>query len=282
VSELPSTKTPSPRSSLALLAVVSIVLFSLAGYGGWRYFVARYSVPSPGTLQTKPRAAIGAIRAAPQPKPPEPSTQTASPQPSSRTREPISQAEYDLRTECFLHAQHQIEQKTAANLSKDFPELEEIFKSQDPRPYIGAIGPLLQRLLVAAKSAAPERKPLLLLATDFIAGRLVLPMAVLATPQLQRQLDELAAQGLTYRWAELDGEWAYQNDVLWRLWREYPSTEEGEDAFVLLLSKGWDTTRCCGQGSDNFRAVIREGEAFLAKRPESPHRLDVAFLLAQA
>jgi hypothetical protein len=279
--DTPNTK-PRRRPFIGAVILVSVLILSLSSYGAWQYLARRFSVPPPPSAQAKPRYAVAVLRADPQPKPSESQKQTAAPQPPPRSNEVPSEAEYKMREECYLHAQRQIAQKTAAKLTGEFPGLEEILTSEDPRPYIKAIPALLQRFLDATKTATPEHKPTLLLATDFIAARLDLPMGNPPSAEVQRRLNELAAQGLTYRWAELDGEWAYQSDMLLRLWHDYPSTEEGEDAFVLLLNKGFDTTRCCGQGSDNFRTVVREGEKFLSERPQSLVRIEVAFLLAQA
>jgi len=38
----------------------------------------------------------------------------------------------------------------------------------------------------------------------------------------------------------------------------------------------------CRKGSDQFREVIRQGEAFRVRRPASPVRVDVEFLVAQS
>ena len=54
---------------------------------------------------------------------------------------------------CYFHARRQIAQKTAAKLTEEFPELEEILTSEDPRHNAEAIPALLQRLLVATKTA---------------------------------------------------------------------------------------------------------------------------------
>ena len=88
--------------------------------------------------------------------------------------------------------------------------------------------------------------------------------------------------GLSYEPVHLAGAWVYRNDLLWHIWEEYGETEWGEQAFVLLLNRGWDRTLACGSGSDRFREVIKQGEMFLAQRPQSRHRLPIVFALAQA
>ena len=167
-------------------------------------------------------------------------------------------------------------------LGADYPRLSQILKGDEPRQDLKIVRGLLDSLLEAANTARAEKKPPLLLAADSIAERLALPSIVPPSPELQRELDTLAAQGLTFTWVELDGAWSYQNNLLWRLWREYPISEEGEDAFVLLLRQGWDKSPCCNTGADSFRTVIQHGEEFLSRRPKTVHRRDVLFLVAQA
>jgi len=46
------------------------------------------------------------------------------------------------------------------------------------------------------------------------------------------------------------------------VWQDYPETDWGERAFVLLLERAWDTWPGCSKGSDQFREVIQHGEAY--------------------
>jgi hypothetical protein len=141
----------------------------------------------------------------------------------------------------------------------------------------------VNQLLEMERSAPPASKPALLLATDMLAGKLFCAESPIdPSVECKKLHDEMAAQKLTWAWDELGGAWGYQHDLLWRLWREYGSTRWGEKAFVLLLDSGWDTSSTCGGGSDKFRAVIREGEAFLSARPSSANRSEIKFLVAEA
>jgi hypothetical protein len=76
----------------------------------------------------------------------------------------------------------------------------------------------------------------------------------------------------------------YRRDLLWRVWREFPQTAAGEQAFVLLQSRGWNTDNQlgCPPNPDFFRTVIEKGEAFLAERPGSAVRTEVLHALAVA
>jgi hypothetical protein len=128
----------------------------------------------------------------------------------------------------------------------------------------------------------PNINRLLLLATDRVAQRLQFSATYPPPPDRKPQLDELATEGLTFTYSEMGGGYEYTSSLLSQLWRDYPSSAAGEDAFLLLLNHGFDTSFCWGNGSDPFREVIKRGEQFLAERPSSPHRPEVTYGLAQA
>lgn len=138
----------------------------------------------------------------------------------------------------------------------------------------------LRRLLENATTAPPERRPALLLAADRLAER---AHAFETSPTGSGQiLDQIAGWELRYDWSPLGNDWAYDHAVLLRVWHDYGTTDWGELAFVTLVNMGWDATTSCGNGSDQFREVIRHGEEFLARRPQSHYRKDVMFAVAQA
>ncbi|MGA2632187.1 MAG: hypothetical protein ABSG54_18495 [Terriglobia bacterium] len=136
----------------------------------------------------------------------------------------------------------------------------------------------LQGLLQQAKTAAPDRRPLLLLAADRVAARLEFPRPDASTIHPAKK--EFAGYELDYQWDELGATWAYRHNLLWRVWEEYGKTAWGERAFVMLLYHGWHTGAGCG--SDQFREVINHGRQFLQERPTSAYRLDVTLAVAQA
>jgi hypothetical protein len=143
------------------------------------------------------------------------------------------------------------------------------------------------RLLAAAKSAPPERQPILLLAADRLLGRL--PWVVQNDNSHAEHWPEWRAQlensGVTFgnSGANPGGlTWSYAGSLLKRVWTDFPQTEWGEHAFVLLLSQGFDTGAECAAGTDQFRTVIPQGLLFLEKHPNSPYRLDVQLAVAQA
>jgi hypothetical protein len=94
--------------------------------------------------------------------------------------------------------------------------------------------------------------------------------------------DQIAEHKLTLAYSELGGGSYYQHDLLWRLWEQFPATDSGERAFVLLLDFGWDTSSTCAKGADLFREVILQGESFLQQHSNSPYRDYVVHLVGQA
>ncbi len=140
----------------------------------------------------------------------------------------------------------------------------------------------LTLLLVKARKSSSEHRPALLLAANRLAGRF--NPASDAESVIGRVQKKIGGYELNYLWNHLGSGWAYQEDLSWLLWKEYGTSVWGEMAFVMLLSRGWNTTVGCGSRGigDDFRHVIMEAEKFLADRPQSPFRRDVSLMLAQA
>jgi len=142
-------------------------------------------------------------------------------------------------------------------------------------------------LLDAAKDAPADQRPAILFAADLVASQLICdkygekdaPKEAVDCAQLQ---SGLARYHLTLKEDHLGGVFYYPRDLLWRIWRDYPTTSWGERAFVLLLDHGWDTSATCEKGEDQTHEVIREGESFLQNRPGSPYRAVVTLLVAEA
>lgn len=281
MSEGASTNRIGPR--LGATIAISVFVVCLVGLGAWGYWTRWHDVPRRGALQIRRPAARAAVRL----DSTAPTTQNVPEESSAPQRYEDSPSatfgsDYEAKLACFEHPRSQIKQKLIARLAGRYPGVSEILSSDYPQQDPKVVRQVLDRLLEAAKNASPEKKPPLLLAADAVGERLELPSVVPPNAELQRQLDGLAAQGLTFTWIELDGGWFYDNNSLWRLWREYPTSEEGEDAFVLLLRRGWDKGPCCKTGLDSFHTVIEQGEEFLSHRPQSAHRQEVLFLVAQA
>jgi hypothetical protein len=145
----------------------------------------------------------------------------------------------------------------------------------------------LLRLLTATKTSPAARQPVLLLAADRLAWRLpwVLNKDKSKSTHWQEWRTQLAGLGVTYEQtfdSPDDSSWTYTGTLLRRVWSDYPETDWGERAFLMLLNHGWDTGVGCDEGSDLFRQVIQQGLPFLEKRPSSPYQLDVQLAVTQA
>jgi hypothetical protein len=171
-----------------------------------------------------------------------------------------------------------VESRLASTLRARFPELPE-----------RASRHTLERLLTEADAASGEQRAALLLAADFVAARLA-PTDHATPAELDGEVSggkvartvALGGRSIRWLWSPLGTSWASDHALLWAVWREQPDTVWGEEAFLLLLRRGWRTTVFCGERPDEFRAVIREGEQFLAAHPRTRLRAPVVLALAWA
>jgi hypothetical protein len=92
---------------------------------------------------------------------------------------------------------------------------------------------------------------------------------------------EFEKLGIEYYYYSPDGAWRpSKNPVdLNQLATEYLYSRWGRQAFLMMTELGW-SNGACQEGPDQFRLVIKHGEAFLAKYPasevSSQIRLEVA------
>jgi len=273
--------------SVLARTAVGLLLVAILALGVWLaifwHYPAQTETISPSAMAAKRPAAQAALRLDPQAHPMEVAAPAPNVNPSSPAGVfPSAQQDYGATRTCAQNPKKEIDQELVTKISQDFPGLKQLLESDSANLDSKLVRPLLQSLLDAARNASPDRKPTLLLAADSVAGRLALPHVNPPNPELKSQLEGFAAEGLTFRWSELGGDWFYSGDLLRKVQQEYASTEEGGDAALLLLLNGWDTGPCCGRGSDQFRAVIQHGEEVLASRPQSPHRTEILFVLAQS
>jgi hypothetical protein len=170
-------------------------------------------------------------------------------------------------------------------LAPAFPQLQAALndreENRNDRPY----QQVFFQLLAAAEKAPPDQRPAMLFAADLVGEHLGCD-----TSGERNQLEtvcgglrnDLARYHITLKNDELGAGLYYPHDLLWRIWQDYPATDWGERAFVLLLDRGWDTSSTCEKGEDQTREVIRQGESFLQQRPGSPYRGAVTLLVAEA
>jgi hypothetical protein len=146
-------------------------------------------------------------------------------------------------------------------------------------------------LLDVASRALLDEKAMLLLAANALVAKLStvlwindekgeheIPEAAAIRVQLAKFGVQLG--GMLHN----NGVLAYNQDLLWRVWREFPDTQAGQLAFVELQQRGWYnySDKGCPSNPDVFHDVIEHGEAFLAQHPSTPFRKDVLFTLAVA
>jgi hypothetical protein len=138
----------------------------------------------------------------------------------------------------------------------------------------------LQNLLAAVASAAPERKPELLLAADRVAN--LIPESQTGDPSSNRRTRTFSGFQLNYVYNPLGSTWSYQHDLLNHVRSNYARTEWADKAFLLFERNGWDSSGNCSRGSDQFRIVIAEAGKFLADHATGPDRTEVMLATGQA
>jgi hypothetical protein len=139
---------------------------------------------------------------------------------------------------------------------------------------------VLNLLRVAGDSLREERATMLLAANGLVTKLSTLLDDAGAAPIRPK----LAAFGVTLGPMTHDGGLAYKQDLLYRVWRDFPDTQAGRLAFVELQQRGWfiAANPGCPTNPDLFHDVIEHGEAFLRQYPASPYKKEVLFTLAVA
>jgi hypothetical protein len=148
----------------------------------------------------------------------------------------------------------------------------------------------ITEILRGSDGAPAEVKAMRVLAADMLAAQLSNAL-IEPSPKGEREASDAAAirRKLGRYGAKVGpmthyGGLAYNHDLLWRVWREFPQTEAGEIAFVLIQQRGWSTStgEGCPANPDLFREVIRQGEAYLTSHESSRFREEIVFTLAVA
>lgn len=266
------------RKTLLKLLAVGFSVVAVSAGGGLYYYSRLRDVPPPSEPKPQRVRAEARIQLTPQ--------ASNTPDTGTRSEAPISlnQASESPRFYTTLNPMEEFHQDLnkaiLRELGSAFPELQTVLgvqttKSNDPN-YRRAVFQLLD----AAEKMPADQRPATFFAADLVAQEIWCAMEDKAVCDQLR--NELARYQLSLQGAGLGGVFVYSHDLLWRLWRDYPATESGERAFVLLLDHGWDTSPTCEKGAEQFREVIRQGETFLQQRPSSPQRGVVTFLVAEA
>jgi len=184
------------------------------------------------------------------------------------TLDPMQEFQEDLR-KALLH-----------ELVPAFPELPKFLGDPMAKSPDSARERFVFQLIDAVENGKADQRPAILLAADLVANEIWCPSE--NKERCNQLRSQFAKHKLTLEYSELGGGFYYQRDLLWRVWQQSPETDWGERAFVVLLELGWDTSRTCAKGSEQFREVIHQGESFLQQRPTSPHRAAILLLVGQA
>ena len=100
------------------------------------------------------------------------------------------------------------------------------------------------------------------------------------SPDIRKRLE---AQGAVFEWDQLGGTYAFTHTWLKEALKLDRDGRAGELAFMTLLEKGFETSnQCLDQQGKSFRAVIRESEGYLRRRPDSTFTADIHLMIAQA
>jgi hypothetical protein len=175
---------------------------------------------------------------------------------------------------------HDLNKVVLRELGTTFPELQTVLGVQTTKSNDPTYRHVVFQLLDAAEKMPVHQRPAIFLATDLVAQEIW--CAVEDKAECEQLRSNFDRYHLTLQGAGLGGVYVYSHDLLWSLWRDYPATDWGERAFVLLLDHGWDTSPTCQKGSEQFREVIRQGESFLQQRPSSLQRGVVTLLVGEA
>ena len=135
-------------------------------------------------------------------------------------------------------------------------------------------------LTASANLPAPRRAAALFVADQLLTASGTPEWAENDNPPIRRRLE---AQGASFSWDELGASYAYTHTWLKEARRLDPDGRAGDLAYVALMEMGFETSgKCTDQGGEGFRAVVREGDAYLRGHPRSPIAPEVHLLMAAA
>ena len=144
-------------------------------------------------------------------------------------------------------------------------------------------------LLETANRALLDERAMLLLAVNNLVAKLSTmlwdnPAEDAATSETGAIRQQLSKFGVKLGGNLHNGGLEYNQDLLWRVWREFPDSQAGQLAFLELQQRGWytDSGIGCPANPDLFHDVIERGEAFLRQHPSTQFRKEVLFTLAVA
>ena len=264
-----SWKTP------ILLGFVVALTGLSAGAWFYRNFRNQQAVQSPA----KPTPAVRPVTAIAVAAPANTSS-TATPPSTLPAAQTPARPHFQVSVDPMQEFNENLKNDLVRQLSPNFPELSKYLGVEGDKGADPELRNFTFQLLDGAAKAPESDQPAMLLAADLLASKIWCGDENKEGCEQVRR--EFTQRNLTFAHQELGGGFFYSRDLLWRVWRDYPASDAGERAFVLLLDLGWDTSGVCAKGADQFQQVIRQGESFLKDRSTSPNRAVVTLLLGQA
>jgi hypothetical protein len=158
-------------------------------------------------------------------------------------------------------------------------EAEECSRTTTPAEQ-SEIGDAIIRGLDSLRALPPGRRAAGLLAADQLLARSGLMTGEQdERPEIRQRLE---ARGAKFEWDHLGDIYVFTHDWLKESLRIDPEGRAGELAFLTLIEMGFNTHVGCSQGNDEFRVVIREGQNYLLRKPDSVLRSEIHLLMARA
>ena len=152
----------------------------------------------------------------------------------------------------------------------------------------------LMRLLVRTAEGGRNHRAAILVAADDLTVRLGSLLILRSLQNGAENLSEspnaasarrrLARYGIVYTGpGHYSGDLEYNRILLTRAWKEYPDTPWGQRAFLMTQRLSCTLPKSFGcHGPNCFREVIRQGEEFLRRYPQTELRKEQLFHLARA
>ncbi len=264
---------------IVFVIVVFLFLTTTLSTAGWfyRYFRLR-EVPPPSAQALRATRPVTRIVGDPQAAM---ALVTGTPGKSRSLPEQIpSRSRFEISLDPMQEFQEDLRKALVHDLAPAFPELPKFLGEPMAQSPDSGRERFVYQLLDAIENGQADQRPAILLAADLVANEIWCPSE--NKERCNQLRSQFAQHKLTLEYSELGGGFYYQRDLLWRVWQQYPETDWGERAFVVLLELGWDTSKTCAKGHEQFREIIRRGESFLQQRPTSAHRAAILLLVGQA
>jgi len=260
-----------------ILVTFAVLVTAALGVAGWQH---RYSrSPEVPPTPARPSQSVRPIAVLLTDPSRTPASAGSDPKATEGTEQPDTTPEHEISIHPLDQFRDDLRKALSQELAPTYPQLPDLNREPGNRieqDYRDSVF----RFLDFSEKTPEAQQPAMLLAADLMLQALWCPSEQGARcDQLRNQFSE---HQLTLANSQLGGGWYYQHDLLWRVWQRFGSTKWGEQAFILLLDLGWDTSGMCAKGSDQFRDVIRQGESFLQQHPNSEYRPFVIHLVGQA